>query len=180
MAKPVHFTNLQNLLFIYVPNKFSWFQPPSVRFGDRCPPESVDPPDPDPTAGARCNQQCSTLCPGGAGAICGEVYGGPIIPTTDSYAKICTCYCPPLPCFNPISLLIALKGVIILKKKILFFKLFKVWILCLKLWAWCCLKILLLCLLPWLWEPVKCFITEVWPAFDWVLYNRLSSYGYRS
>ncbi|OXA54727.1 hypothetical protein Fcan01_10349 [Folsomia candida] len=72
--------------------------PPTNQFGDQCPPYTTDPPDDDPTAIPRCLADCAALCVGGTGRVCGESYRGPITPTTDTWGKLCTCYCPPQPC----------------------------------------------------------------------------------
>jgi hypothetical protein len=55
-----------------------------------CPPSASDPADTDPTARPRCLTTCANLCPGGVGEICSEVRAV----ATNTYGKICTCYCP--------------------------------------------------------------------------------------
>lgn len=122
-------------------------QPPTNIFGDQCPPHVVDPADPNPNALPDCIADCGRLCTGGTGRICGEVYMAPIPGTTDGFAKICTCYCPPQPC---VTRGVALVPVVlpnkkaVLTKKIL--KLTKLGILLAKFCAMYWLKILLCCL----------------------------------
>ncbi|OXA44529.1 uncharacterized protein LOC118438152 [Folsomia candida] len=121
--------------------------PPTNIFGDQCPPHVVDPADPNPNALPDCIADCGRLCTGGTGRICGEVYMAPIPGTTDGFAKICTCYCPPQPC---VTRGVALVPVVlpnkkaVLTKKIL--KLTKLGILLAKFCAMYWLKILLCCL----------------------------------
>lgn len=76
-------------------------QAPTNQFGDQCPPFVTDPADTDVNALPNCIAGCTNLCPGGIGRICGEVYMGPIFGSFSSFAKICTCYCPPQACVVP-------------------------------------------------------------------------------
>ncbi|OXA56902.1 hypothetical protein Fcan01_06691 [Folsomia candida] len=164
--------------------------PPANQFGDQCPAYATDPPDPDPTAPARCNQDCAGLCTGGTGLVCGEVYNQGLGPNMDIWAKICTCYCPPQPCVTttttttttttptPITTttttaIVLVKNPILpkIKLKLKIWKVIKFCILVMKLCALWWIKVLFwscyyYMMSDWI-MPTRNWMGGVWQMFDW-------------
>lgn len=77
--------------FLFLVYLFYYFlQQPAAAFGADLCPQAGDIADTDANAIPNCQATCAGVCPGGQGAICGDI--------GITNGKICTCICPPSSC----------------------------------------------------------------------------------